>query len=327
MAFVSSITQATDYKRHIIAVGLILAAGIVFAIGMVSPHTENSIICSEVAEVFLPPEEEEEEHQPCRAEQVTRALVEAYPRRVLKAEYRNGDWAVLLRDTWFYFAGGRLLPEELLYRKDQYRPISFYNYPRELPPWTPPTPEQISRFREISAARAAQLPRAPHFFDTLYRARSHAESYRRVKTIRFLGNPVTVHHAILEELALVEERILEAARTEPHIWTWINNIDRVYGWHWRNVAGTQSRSFHAYGAAIDIMPRVLGGRAVFWRWAGPNWWNIPHERRYHPPDTVIRIFEEQGFVWGGKWTLFDTIHFEFRPEIMILNGIELSTLR
>ena len=321
-----SISQGIFLKRQLIAIGLILAAGIVFAIGIVTPHVEKQNLPAEVEAAVLPPEEEVE-HQMCRAEQVTRALVKAYPRRVLKAEFRNGDWAVLLRDTWFYYAEGRLLPEELLYRKDQYRPIAFYNYPRELLPWTPPTPEQVARFREMTTARAALPPRAPHFFDTLYRARSHAESYRRVKTIRFLGHPVTVHHAILEELSLVEERIQEAARTEPRIWTWINNIDRVYGWHWRNVAGTQSRSFHAYGAAIDIMPRALGGRAVFWRWAGPHWYNIPHERRYHPPETVIRIFEEQGFVWGGKWTLFDTIHFEFRPEVMILNGIELSTVR
>ena len=322
-----SILQNTNLKRLSIAIGLILAAGLVFALGMVQPQAEPQIFYEEVAEAILPPEEEEE-HQPCRAERVMRALAEAYPRRVLKAEYRDNGWAVLLRDTWFYYADGRLLPEELLYRIPYYRPIAFYdNYPHELPPWTPPTPEQISFFREWSAARATQLPRAPHFFDTLYRARSHAESYRRVKTIRFLGNPVTVHHAILEELTLVEYRILEAARTDSLVRAWINDIDRVYGWHWRNIGGTQSRSFHAYGVAVDIIPRTLAGRAVYWRWSGPNWFNIPHERRHHPPDAVIRAFEAQGFVWGGKWPFFDTIHFEFRPEVMILNGIELSTLR
>jgi hypothetical protein len=26
-------------------------------------------------------------------------------------------------------------------------------------------------------------------------------------------------------------------------------------------------------------------------------------------------------VWGGKWMLFDTIHFEYRPEILILSGL------
>ncbi|MCL2233110.1 MAG: M15 family metallopeptidase [Treponema sp.] len=318
-------------KRQVIMIGLILAAGIVFALGMVSPHTEPLVfyeefeIEAEAAELILPPEDIPE---PTRAERIMRALVKAYPRRVLKVEYRNGDWAVLLRDTWFYYAEGRLLPGDLLYRIPQYRPLAFYdNYPREMPSWTPPTPEQVARFREWSGARAAQLPRAPHFFDTLYRARSFQESYTRVKTMRFLGNPVTVHHAIMEELALVERRILDLAETDTRVRAWVSNIDRVYGWHWRNVGGTQTRSFHAYGVAVDIMPRVSGGRPVYWRWAGPNWFNIPYERRYHPPNAVVEAFEAYGFVWGGKWSFFDTIHFEFRPEVIILSGIEMSTVR
>jgi hypothetical protein len=131
----------------------------------------------------------------------------------------------------------------------------------------------------------------------------------------------------MEELTLVEDAILQAALTDTRVRAWIYDIDRVYGWHWRNVGGTQSRSFHAYGVAVDIIPRTLGGRSVYWRWAGPNWFNIPHERRHHPPDAVIRAFQERGFVWGGKWSAFDTIHFEFRPEVMILNGIPMSTIR
>jgi hypothetical protein len=28
------------------------------------------------------------------------------------------------------------------------------------------------------------------------------------------------------------------------------------------------------------------------------------------------VFERQGFIWGGKWWHFDTMHFEYRPEII-----------
>jgi hypothetical protein len=31
---------------------------------------------------------------------------------------------------------------------------------------------------------------------------------------------------------------------------------------------------------------------------------------------VIDAFEENGFAWGGKWYRFDTVHFEYRPEIL-----------
>jgi hypothetical protein len=33
---------------------------------------------------------------------------------------------------------------------------------------------------------------------------------------------------------------------------------------------------------------------------------------------VIRAFEEQGFIWGGRWARYDTMHFEYHPELLIL---------
>jgi hypothetical protein len=33
----------------------------------------------------------------------------------------------------------------------------------------------------------------------------------------------------------------------------------------------------------------------------------------------VRAFESHGFVWGGKWLFFDTIHFEYRPELLLLS--------
>jgi hypothetical protein len=315
-------------KLFLIALALI-SAGVILAFCAVLPQAEHvsfqntNNTHNTYQETVLPIEELE----PSRAERVMRALAAAYPRRVLRAEYRNGDWAVLLRDTWFYYAEGRLLPEELLDRASNYSPIAFYNYQSELLPWTEPSPEQIARFRNIDSERAARPPRAHYFFDALYRAQNRNEAYNRVKTLMFLGHRVMVHYAILEDLSLVEEQILAAARTDPQVSAWINNIGSLVGWNWRNVAGTQSRSFHAYGVAIDILPRSTGGRAIYWLWAGPYWWNIPHERRYHPPDAVIKAFESYGFVWGGKWIFFDAMHFEYRPEVFILNEMELATLR
>jgi hypothetical protein len=30
----------------------------------------------------------------------------------------------------------------------------------------------------------------------------------------------------------------------------------------------------------------------------------------------VDIFERHGFIWGGKWGHFDTMHFEYRPELL-----------
>jgi len=52
--------------------------------------------------------------------------------------------------------------------------------------------------------------------------------------------------------------------------------------------------------------------------AATAWWATPYERRWAVPQTVVAAFERHGFVWGGKWLFFDTMHFEYRPEILIL---------
>jgi hypothetical protein len=79
----------------------------------------------------------------------------------------------------------------------------------------------------------------------------------------------------------------------------------------RSVAGTSVRSMHAYGAAIDINSKYSN----YWRWGPrqgePKWQNqIPIE--------VVRIFEKHGFIWGGYWYHYDTMHFEYRPELLPL---------
>ena len=78
----------------------------------------------------------------------------------------------------------------------------------------------------------------------------------------------------------------------------------------RTVAGSSVRSMHAYAAAIDLNSRY----SDYWRWstkgaADPVWKNqIPIE--------IVRVFEKHGFIWGGYWYHFDTMHFEYRPELL-----------
>jgi hypothetical protein len=256
-----------------------------------------------------------------------RALAAAYPDRVGPAARRNGDWAVPVRGEWFYYAQGRLLPENLRDRAGEYDPQPFYQYPRELPPWRDPGPEETERFSDSARRRQAHPPkRSQHFYDALWRAHTAAESYERVKTIRFLSRNVLVHYAIMEELALVEEQILRESQTNAGVRQWINNLDTLSGWNWRSIADTQSRSFHAYGAAIDLLPRSRQGLETYWLWTAenlPQWWAVPYEKRLHPPPEVIRAFESQGFIWGGKWLFYDTMHFEYRPEILILNNLSI----
>jgi len=76
--------------------------------------------------------------------------------------------------------------------------------------------------------------------------------------------------------------------------------------NYRNIAGTSRLSVHAFGIAIDINTQYSN----YWQWNGMKYKNqIPIE--------IVEIFEKHGFIWGGKWYHYDTMHFEYRPELLI----------
>ena len=80
----------------------------------------------------------------------------------------------------------------------------------------------------------------------------------------------------------------------------------------RKVAGTKHMSSHGHGIAIDIALK----HAAYWRWFGkPPGGIIRYRNRI--PFEIVRVFEKHGFIWGGKWHHYDTMHFEYRPELLM----------
>ena len=141
---------------------------------------------------------------PGRARQVMEALAAAYPGRVEKAEFRDGDWMVMMQGIRYYYCGGRLLPEELRGRAADYSPQPFYDYAAELPAWKTPTAEEAERLKTIADNRSRNPPRrSPHFFDALWQAHTHGETQKRIKTFAFLGSSINAHEAIHGELAAI----------------------------------------------------------------------------------------------------------------------------
>lgn len=76
--------------------------------------------------------------------------------------------------------------------------------------------------------------------------------------------------------------------------------------NWRHIAGTSRMSVHSFGAAIDLNVKYAG----YWKW----------KKKYHYsnqiPKEIVEVFEKYGFIWGGKWYHYDTMHFEYRPELL-----------
>ena len=273
-------------------------------------------------------QQSDEMQEVTRAELVMKALHMGYPQDISAVEFRNDDWAVLMRDIWYYYCDGRLLQEDKREEAANYRSQIFYRYTNELPPFIlRPVPEPRTGGANNNASQQrARLARSS-FMDDLWQSRDRTEAYANIRTVRFLDRTIRVHYKIVEILAHVEERILEEAGNDRSVQAWINSLAPPESWSWRNIATTESRSFHSYGVAIDLRPRALGRLQTYWLWTSQHrsdWFNVPYEERYHPPEAVIKIFEEHGFIWGGKWQRFDTMHFEYRPEVMILNDMPLN---
>jgi hypothetical protein len=77
--------------------------------------------------------------------------------------------------------------------------------------------------------------------------------------------------------------------------------------NWRKIAGTNRISTHAFGTAIDINTKYSN----YWQWDGNMVW------KNQVPIEIVEIFEKHGFIWGGKWYHYDTMHFEYRPELLV----------
>jgi hypothetical protein len=77
----------------------------------------------------------------------------------------------------------------------------------------------------------------------------------------------------------------------------------------RAVADTGQPSPHGYGIAIDLNTAF----SDYWYWR-PHDGTIVYLNRM--PQQIVDIFERHGFIWGGKWYHFDTMHFEYRPELL-----------
>jgi len=78
---------------------------------------------------------------------------------------------------------------------------------------------------------------------------------------------------------------------------------------WRPIANTTRMSVHSYGAAID----VVVAKSNYWEWEKGTNGELTWKNQI--PQAIVDAFESEGFAWGGRWYHYDTMHFEYRPEL------------
>jgi hypothetical protein len=146
------------------------------------------------------------------------------------------------------------------------------------------------------------------FFNRMYGDCRRGEVQRNLVTIRWLPKKanqslrVTRINGVAERLVAVSRELDELPpRFDRYL------LPAAGGYNCRRIAGADRISAHGHGIAIDIALR----HAHYWRSSGPE-----ANHRNALPFEVVRTLEKHGFIWGGKWYHYDTMHFEYRPELL-----------
>jgi hypothetical protein len=147
------------------------------------------------------------------------------------------------------------------------------------------------------------------FFTALYGASQSAVA-RNCVAVEFCGNSVkfNARYGAADALRAVSADLTPLLAQKPELRSYVNKLAGTF--NWRKVAGTERLSNHSFATAIDLNVQ----KAAYWRWQPPA--QLETFSRKNWPTELIEAFERHGFIWGGKWWHFDTMHFEYRPEII-----------
>lgn len=297
-----------------------------FAKGKSDSWEDVEIDSSEASTLELEITKKEEIHIP----EKLKIFQEAYPDITFESEWEKNvnDWKITMtlgeKEIILYWANGAMLPEDELKNKDLYWSLLYeYDYRKPLKDPANFTPQEIEEIKKFGSDenRKSQAGTPMFFFDEIYDSKTRGKLESHIKGISFLGFRVNVHERIVQPLKEIETKINEAAKTDKEVADFVKSISKNEAYYWRVIANTNRKSFHSLGIAIDIRPKSYKGKEVYWSWtkdkAPDGWMLTPLKNRWIPPQAVIDIFEDQGFIWGGKWIIFDNMHFEYHPELIL----------
>lgn len=238
-----------------------------------------------------------------RLQELEQVLRRAYPGRFRVQDHRlrfPGGPDIAMED-----GTARKSFEELIADPDIADMFTF-SYPREMPGELPRENKDPGRIRHTG------------FFNAMYGG-SEQRVLARLTTVRWLPE----HGGGLLRVTTVNnvhQRVRELSDALSEL------PDRLIAYlvptggafNFREIAGTERLSPHSYGIAIDV--NTSKGR--YWRWDLDSYGELRYDEEF--PERIVEIFEQHGFIWGGKWYHYDSFHFEYRPELLLAAGYELS---
>jgi hypothetical protein len=226
------------------------------------------------------------------------ALAAAYPKALQALEIRSDQRLLvcLAGQKFIYDDGITKTPEQRLDHPD-IKDMFHDTYPLANPTDRLPKDFDPGRYR-VDA-----------LFMALYGESESAVAGNCV-VVQFCGNSVkfNARYGAADALRAVSADLTPLLAQKPEIRSYVDKLAGTF--NWRKVAGTESLSNHSFATAIDLNVK----KAAYWRWVPPT--QLETFSRKNWPSEIIEAFERHGFIWGGKWWHFDTMHFEYRPEII-----------
>jgi len=181
---------------------------------------------------------------------------------------------------------------------------------------------RVDKSAEIISEKDVIHARFEPFFKKMY-GRSPREVGKRLVTIYWMPHVfgtryplrVTTVNGVDKKLQRISSNL---EKLPPQYYKYLENPGGSY--YWRKVVGENALSSHSFGIALDINLRYSN----YWLWDFQKTNRpITDLRTKHLtcqnriPMQIVEIFEKEGFYWGGRWYFYDTMHFEYRPDLLV----------
>jgi hypothetical protein len=151
------------------------------------------------------------------------------------------------------------------------------------------------------------------FFKEIY-GKTQAEVSKNLKSLQWCPKLVnqTIQFNVKNGAYEALKRVSQELDKHPEWKKYLTNVGGTF--NWRNISGTNRLSSHSYGITIDINTTYSN----YWQWdCGCKNEGTTLKYRNQIPLAIVAVFEENGFIWGGRWLHYDTMHFEYRPEFFV----------
>jgi D-alanyl-D-alanine carboxypeptidase len=153
------------------------------------------------------------------------------------------------------------------------------------------------------------------FFKKIY---GETKAEVEAKLVEIIWCPKLVNQKIkvtsVNDIDKIVTKMSDELDQHPEYQDFVSNIAGTFTW--RNIAGSTRISMHSFGMTMDINL----DNTNYWQWdCKCKNENAVLKYKNKIPAGLVKIFEKYGFIWGGKWYHYDTMHFEYRPELIFKN--------